>query len=419
VSTDSERDQVTDRILKRSAIRSHGAEGGDACVDAETLAAWSDGALADADAAKVEAHLADCGRCQAMVAAFAASEPMTAAAADAAPVVVPFRSRSTATAMRWLIPAAVGTIAATLLVWTAFPTPDATVAPAETMASRNALQEEQPAGLAKDLSKSTTPSPGPAAAEARGQATSPARKSRAAAEERVAAPPTPSPIAVAPMAAPPPAGRPMTLPPQVQTDPAIARQTPVVTSAAASRSEVVRLDAIEAVKVEPTQSRVVAEFAPADPPQPGADRGFVGARGGAGGGGGGGGGRGAGGGATAVANRAPRIRWRVHASGEVTKSTNAGETWQPIAIVPPAIILNGASPSPTVCWLIGRAGIVMRSIDGVKFVRVAFPDVADLRSIKAVDAREATVTTVDGRVFTTMDGGENWTPAQDSLAPPF
>jgi len=103
----------------------------------------------------------------------------------------------------------------------------------------------------------------------------------------------------------------------------------------------------------------------------------------------------------------------------VTKSTNAGETWQPIAIVPPAIILNGASPTPTVCWLIGRAGIVMRSIDGVKFVRVAFPDVADLRSIKAVDAREATVTTVDGRVFTTMDGGENWTPAQDSPAPPF
>ena len=179
-------------------------------------------------------------------------------------------------------------------------------------------------------------------------------------------------------------------------------QVQVAGGAAASRGELVRLDAVEVAKVAaPTQSRVVTEFAPADPPQPGVTQGFGGR-----GGGGGGGGR-----ATSAATRAlPRIRWRVHASGEVTKSTDAGETWQPIAITPRATILNGAAPSPTVCWLIGRAGIVMRSIDGVKFVRVAFPDVADLRSIKAVDAREASVTTVDGRVFTTMDGGETWTP---------
>ena len=58
--------------------------------------------------------------------------------------------------------------------------------------------------------------------------------------------------------------------------------------------------------------------------------------------------------------------------------------------------------------VVGRAGIVMLSTDGVKFLRVLFPDLSDLRSITAVDAREATVTTTDGRVFVTVDGGENW-----------
>src|SRR5205809_148218 len=51
-----------------------------ACVDAETLAAWADGALGASDAAAVETHLASCGRCQEMVAVFAKTEPVASPA---------------------------------------------------------------------------------------------------------------------------------------------------------------------------------------------------------------------------------------------------------------------------------------------------------------------------------------------------
>ena len=49
-----------------------------------------------------------------------------------------------------------------------------------------------------------------------------------------------------------------------------------------------------------------------------------------------------------------------------------------------------------------------RLVKGVTFRRVFFPDVSDLRSVLAIDERDATVTTTDGRVFKTDDGGRTW-----------
>jgi photosystem II stability/assembly factor-like uncharacterized protein len=66
------------------------------------------------------------------------------------------------------------------------------------------------------------------------------------------------------------------------------------------------------------------------------------------------------------------------------------------------------APSVSVCWLIGRGGVILRSVDGLRFVRVSFPEATDLAAIRATDARQATVTTADGRVFTTTDGGVSW-----------
>jgi photosystem II stability/assembly factor-like uncharacterized protein len=102
------------------------------------------------------------------------------------------------------------------------------------------------------------------------------------------------------------------------------------------------------------------------------------------------------------------VNWRVLVSGQVERSVNGGDTWTPVTISPPAVILNGAAPSPSVCWLVGRTGIVLLSTDGVTFRRVFFPDVSDLRSVLAIDERDATITTTDGRVFKTDDGGRTW-----------
>ena len=46
---------------------------------------------------------------------------------------------------------------------------------------------------------------------------------------------------------------------------------------------------------------------------------------------------------------------------------------------------------------------------GRSWKRVAFPETIGLTSISAVDDKTATVTTSDGRRFTTTDGGSAWT----------
>jgi photosystem II stability/assembly factor-like uncharacterized protein len=62
--------------------------------------------------------------------------------------------------------------------------------------------------------------------------------------------------------------------------------------------------------------------------------------------------------------------------------------------------------------------VVLRLIDGRHFERVNLPEPADIKSITASGALQATVTTVDGRVFVTTDGGATWR-LQGFSAPSF
>ena len=61
----------------------------------------------------------------------------------------------------------------------------------------------------------------------------------------------------------------------------------------------------------------------------------------------------------------PAIRWRVSGS-TVQRSTDAGATWQPQSPGVDAQFTAGASPQPSVCWLVGRGGTVLLSTDGQK-----------------------------------------------------
>jgi photosystem II stability/assembly factor-like uncharacterized protein len=59
--------------------------------------------------------------------------------------------------------------------------------------------------------------------------------------------------------------------------------------------------------------------------------------------------------------------------------------------------------------MVGRGGTVLLSIDGSSWRQLAFPEAVDLTSVAATSAGAATVTTSDGRVFGTTDGGATWT----------
>jgi hypothetical protein len=102
------------------------------------------------------------------------------------------------------------------------------------------------------------------------------------------------------------------------------------------------------------------------------------------------------------------IRWRIGPAGVAEYSGDAGATWEATPTGVGTDLTAGASPSGTVCWVVGRAGMVLLTTDGRQWQRVMFPVAVDLAAIQAADARTATVTSVDGRRFTTADGGTTW-----------
>ncbi len=85
-----------------------------------------------------------------------------------------------------------------------------------------------------------------------------------------------------------------------------------------------------------------------------------------------------------------------------------GASWDALPTDITAQLTASAAPSESVCWVVGRGGVVMQTTDGRTWRRVAFPEITDLSAVRATDARTASVTTADGRMFSTSDGGVTW-----------
>jgi photosystem II stability/assembly factor-like uncharacterized protein len=104
-------------------------------------------------------------------------------------------------------------------------------------------------------------------------------------------------------------------------------------------------------------------------------------------------------------------RWRILPGGGVQRSSDGGATWQTQNTGVSEALSAGASPSPSVCWLVGPGGIVLLSTDGLTWKRVAVQEAVALIAVRATDDHSATVTTADGREFATEDGGQTWVRA--------
>ncbi len=376
-----------------------------ACIDAETLAAWADGGLPRSEAAVVETHLADCERCTAMLATFARTIPD-------APVAEPLWKRWH---LRWLVP--VATAATVAALWVLVPRPDSsqmtTVGRGATPESQGAATSE-PTLTARTTETSETKEqeqrvpvaqskPADALAKREDVQSAAPRQladSRGDRDEKLRQPlPLNKSVTIAP-AAP-------VVEPAREADREEAKSVDTQT---AERFSVAKPSANAApppaatAPAAPEASRAreaAATRAPAAAPQAALGAAASQARGT---------------GSFArelsaiieIASPDPMIRWRVVGAGRVERSTNGGTRWEPATLPESATLIAGSSPSASICWLVGRAGSIYVTTDGLRFVRVPFGDRTDFVSIRAIDGRRATVVTIDGRTMRTEDQGVTW-----------
>ena len=430
MASEFDREKSIHALLEGARRSPASQEPGPACLDAEELAAWADGRL-DAEAVRaIEAHVADCTRCQAMSAAFFSSDETIASGAE----IVQFRRNPAAD---WL-PIAVGTIAATLVIWIGVgkmndekPEAETTTAEsrraeptASTAESRQQEKQKQEGTNALAAPQANTATPAPSDAKRLERKEPAPVELRADAAAKVAAPPpaasTPQLLRPSPAPVLPPA---VAMPPPPPPPPVgVTAASPVVAPPTTASGAVAGQGAGGALRQtatlrESVEPRIVAEFssvlAPPSsisglPPAAGvAGGGAAGGRGGGGGGAGRGGGRAASITLDAVATTPP-FYWRILATDVIERSVDRLK-WEAVMIEPPVQgLAGGAAPSATVCWIVGRGGLVLRTTDGKQFTRVTPPLPADLIAIAAQDALRATVTTAAGQMFTTVDGGKTW-----------
>jgi len=348
----------------REALRDQASLVADPCVDADALAAWSDGTMSGPDRGAFETHAAGCARCQALMAAMARTEPP--AQTEAA-----WWRRSP---FSWLMPLAAAT--ATVVMIVSLSKIDLT-APAP--ASRIA-REESPAASAPPL-----PTPQPAApADSRREAFSEAagrRAQRQAAASRASKPEMTAQSepkaelrlkdAGATAAAAPAVTLPAPPPAPAPPAPAVSERARAVPPAAADTASAFRDEAR-------ADNQALAKMRQAV-------------------------------GSTVIASPARDSQWRI-VNGAVEYSDDGGTTWRAQTLGVNLPVRAGSAPAARVCWLAGAQGLVLLTTEGSRWRRIDFPDPVDLVAIEATDASHATVTTAAGRRFGTSDGGQTWTP---------
>jgi hypothetical protein len=351
-NVDNHRDPLLERLLPGTLHARAADAPSDACLDAEAAAAWADETLAPHERSTAEAHAAGCARCQALLAALVRTSPPTA-------VHSWFRLPTLA----WLAP--VTAVAAGLIVWMILP-PRATLAPSDRVLSRSEVVATAPAAQPRasaPQASSNQAATAPAERMRQAPAASPNRESRDALEKAApaSAPATAFADASAAATPPPPA-------PAAPEPPAASAAAPAASTGAPARSAAqtpappATVAETAALRAEFTTESVMARRVDAAR-QP-----------------------------AVIISTNRSYRWRIAADGDVLRS------------------IDGESPSPFVCWLVGPGGTVLLSTDGRSWRALPFQEKVDLVSVRATDDKTATVTAADRRAFSTTDRGVTWTP---------
>jgi hypothetical protein len=349
VTSEFDRDRALERLLR--GMPGPDAPTTPACLDFEQLAAWSDGGVTTMERRAIESHLASCGRCQEMAAAFAKTVP-------APPRPLPFWQQPFA---RWAVPVAAA--AAATVMWMVLPDDRGATTPVPSSSTARVESPDEPASRTGPAAESDREARQMEARNRTAGQIAPSDDTSARQERSRDMPSTPTatPFAKAGEGDAGPA-RQSALPAAPPPPPAAA---PAAAPTLADRSAA-------APAAEETLSRL------SPPPA-----------------------------TTVIMSPDPARLWRI-VTGVVERSDDAGASWQRVTLPPGPVPIAGASPSRDVCWLIGAAGAVLRTTNGADFEMVKIPSAGNLRAISAEDADRATVTAATGRVFRTTDGGRSW-----------
>lgn len=395
-----------DRLVTRELGRDTRLPAG-ACPHAELLAAWFDGSLppgnpAEAgtatapqdEAAAIEAHLADCSRCQAVVAGLARSQPEVLyvnpeAAREHAKNEGEARAGASRWAwahaggwtwhLRWLAPAAAAAVVLLVVANQALRVPGvpSEVQRAESQAEARAKGGQAPqrtaAGQASEFAREeskraaadTAAAPPLPAARAKPAAQPPARSADAARDRLARAPASASDLRAESVAGE------RAVPPAAGVD--LRAGAPAALSAPISAPTAVAAPTVdEAAAAKPRLTVVAAQAHPST---------FV---------------------------PGGRVGWRHARAGTVSRTDDGGVGWIDQPLPGQFLLTTLFAVSPEVCWGAGPGGALVRTVDGTSWRAVPPPVHADFVALRASDALHASVRTSDGVIYETADAGATW-----------
>jgi Photosynthesis system II assembly factor YCF48 len=100
--------------------------------------------------------------------------------------------------------------------------------------------------------------------------------------------------------------------------------------------------------------------------------------------------------------------WSLSADGEAQRSFDSGKTWQIVAVAD-GVAFHAISSIGEDVWAGGAAGTLYHSADSGRSWTKAEPGFAgDIAHIEFSDAQNGLVSTAEGEVWSTSDGGQSW-----------
>lgn len=362
---EKDKDAALEALLKRaSAAADAGPAPGPECPDAEVMAAWLDGGLPKDLLATVRAHVGTCARCQVVAAVMT---KLDSAGSEAARVQ-PARKW-----LGWLVPVAMAV--ATWAIWIYIPRPEPLIDQEAAASATQVAQAPAPPvdAFAADPKATAPRIPPVPPVDERKDAGKRVQVDRGGADQ-----PAKKRDTDLAKAKPTEAGRAGEFRERQAGAGAAANATAPKTQGAAAAPPSAAQPRVAAAAPPSAQAKEsAARFE-----QKLADK-------------------------NELVSPDPLVRWQVRGA-ILEKSMDAGKTWQPVRTGVTTELTSGAALSATTCWVVGRAGVVLLTTDGQTWRRITFPETTDLSAIRATDARTATVTTVDGREYTTSNAGGTW-----------